>query len=77
MEWKEDSLQIFFSQMKNDQMAEKPRDPRHVYANPLMPEICPILALAISGSVLDLLMGKPSFSQEAINMRGSESILLE
>ena len=47
MEWKEDSLQIFFSQMKNDQMAEKPRDPRHVYANPLMPEICPILALAI------------------------------
>ena len=47
IEWKEDSLQIFFSQMKNDQMAEKPRDPRHVYANPLMPEICPILALAI------------------------------
>ena len=47
MEWKEDSLQMFFSQMKNDQMAEKPRDPRHVYANPLMPEICPILALAI------------------------------
>ena len=39
---------IFFSsQMKNDQMAEKPRDPRHIYANPLIPEICPILALAI------------------------------
>ena len=33
--------------MKNDQMAEKPRDPRHIYANPLIPEICPILALAI------------------------------
>jgi hypothetical protein len=26
---------------------EKPKDGRHVYANPLLPEICPILALAI------------------------------
>ncbi|OWZ03583.1 hypothetical protein PHMEG_00024660 [Phytophthora megakarya] len=33
--------------MKNDQSGDRPRDPRHVYANPLQPTICPILALAI------------------------------
>jgi len=47
MEWSEDSLCVFFSQMKNDQCAERPRDPRHIYANPLHPEICGILALGI------------------------------
>jgi hypothetical protein len=31
--------------MKNDQSGERPRDPRHIYANPLMPEVCPILSL--------------------------------
>ena len=36
-----------FSQMKNDQMGLRPRDPRHIYANPLMPEICPILSIGI------------------------------
>jgi len=33
--------------MKNDQTGERPRDPCHIYANPSMPEICPILALRI------------------------------
>jgi len=47
MEWREDALCIYFCQMKNDQLGERPRDPRHVYANPLAPEICGILALAI------------------------------
>lgn len=28
-------------------MGQKPRDARHVYANPLQPEICPVLALAL------------------------------
>lgn len=51
MEWKNNSLRIFFSQMKNDQFGEKPRDPRHIYANPLMPEICPILSLGNCNSV--------------------------
>ncbi|ETO69913.1 hypothetical protein F444_13574 [Phytophthora nicotianae P1976] len=32
---------------KNDQEGNRPRDPRHVYANPLTPSICPVLALAI------------------------------
>ncbi|ETK72455.1 hypothetical protein F441_20896 [Phytophthora nicotianae CJ01A1] len=33
--------------MKYDQGNDRPRDPRHVYANPLQPSVCPILALAI------------------------------
>ena len=47
LEWKEDALGIFFTHQKNDQMGQKPRDARHVYANPLQPEICPVLALAL------------------------------
>jgi hypothetical protein len=47
MEWREDALGIYFCHMKNDQLGERPKDPRHVYANPLLPEICPILALGI------------------------------
>eukprot|EP00834_Sanchytrium_tribonematis_P007834 NODE_780_length_3936_cov_0.468335.p7 type:complete len:102 gc:universal NODE_780_length_3936_cov_0.468335:2113-1808(-) len=47
MEWHEDSLGIFFAHMKNDQCGEKPRDARHIYANPLMPEICPIFSLGM------------------------------
>lgn len=45
--WENDSLGIYFCHMKNDQTGERPKDPRHVYANPLIPEICPILSLAI------------------------------
>jgi integrase len=47
MEWKNDALGIYFAHMKNDQYGERPREPRHIYANPLMPEICPILALGL------------------------------
>ena len=47
MGWREDALQIKFAQQKNDQLGEKPKDPRSVYANPIMPEVCPILALAL------------------------------
>lgn len=47
MDWSDDALTIKFAQMKNDQTGSLPRDPRHIYANPLMPHICPILALAI------------------------------
>ena len=47
MEWKEDALGIYFAHMKNDQLGERPRDPRHIYANPYRPEVCPILSLGI------------------------------
>lgn len=33
--------------MKNDQTGTESNAPRHIYANPLMPEICPILALGL------------------------------
>eukprot|EP00644_Phytophthora_capsici_P001362 jgi/Phyca11/105062/e_gw1.10.591.1 len=39
--------------MKNDQGGDRPRDPRHIYANPLRPEICPILALGIFWACTD------------------------
>lgn len=47
MSWIEDALGLCFAVMKNDQNGTQPRDPRHIYANPLQPEVCPILALAI------------------------------
>ncbi|ETK79216.1 hypothetical protein L915_14904 [Phytophthora nicotianae] len=37
--------------MKNDQAGDRPQDPRHVYANPLEPTICPILALGVYWSM--------------------------
>lgn len=47
LEWNEDHLGVYFVHQKNDQEGARPRDPKNVYANPLQPEICPILALAI------------------------------
>lgn len=45
--WNEDHLQIYFAHSKTDQSGDRPRDPRRIYANPISPEICPILALGI------------------------------
>ncbi len=47
LEWVEDALCIYLAQQKNDQNRERPWDPRHVYPNPLMPEICPVLSLGL------------------------------
>jgi hypothetical protein len=47
MQFTEDCLCIMFAQMKTDQFADRPKDPRHVYANPIMPEVCPMLALGV------------------------------
>jgi hypothetical protein len=47
IEFKEDALCIYFARMKNDQLGERPKDPRHVYANPILPEVCPLLALGM------------------------------
>ncbi|ETP36958.1 hypothetical protein F442_15187 [Phytophthora nicotianae P10297] len=38
--------------MKNDQAGDRPRDPQHVYANPLEPTVSPILALGVYWSML-------------------------
>jgi hypothetical protein len=47
VDWKEDSMIITFPKHKGDQTGEGLSNDKHVYANPLMPEICPILALAV------------------------------
>ncbi|KAH9153098.1 hypothetical protein AeRB84_004595 [Aphanomyces euteiches] len=52
MAWHEDALAIQFGHMKNDQEGERPKDPRHVYANPKSPDVCPILTLGVYFAVL-------------------------
>ena len=47
MSWMDDCLAVLFTHQKNDQDGERPRDPRRIYANPVMPEICPILSLGM------------------------------
>ncbi|POM77572.1 LOW QUALITY PROTEIN: Hypothetical protein PHPALM_5026 [Phytophthora palmivora] len=54
LSWDGDALAIHFGHTKNDQDSTRPRDARHVYANPFNPEICPVLSLAIYGAVLGL-----------------------
>ena len=44
--WKGDAVCIYFGVPKSDQEGDK-RVPRHIYANPDMPQICPILSLAM------------------------------
>lgn len=44
--WKGDALMVHVPAHKGDQTGER-AFPRHVYANPLNPNICPILALAV------------------------------
>jgi hypothetical protein len=49
MTWTEsfDSFSIYFSHSKTDQLGEEAKYPRHVYSNPLVPLICPILSLSV------------------------------
>ena len=47
MHWDADAMKIYLPVTKTDQRAERPRDAKHVYANPLQPAVCPILAMAI------------------------------
>lgn len=51
--WAEDALTIMFAHQKNDQNGMR-KDPRHIYANPFMPHICPILSLALFLAVTPL-----------------------
>ena len=47
LQWRNDSLAVFFAKTKSDQGGERLKDPLHLYANPAMPEICPVLALGL------------------------------
>eukprot|EP00924_Labyrinthula_sp_SR-Ha-C_P012242 maker-scaffold_10-snap-gene-1.13-mRNA-1 protein AED:0.20 eAED:0.20 QI:0/0/0/1/0.5/0.33/3/0/415 len=71
--WKEDALCIIFCHQKNDQAGEKARDPRHVYVNPLQPEICPVFPLACTAQSLDLEMA-PLFLVETISTTDLENL---
>ncbi len=54
MSWESDALGVIFVTSKTDLSGEKPRDPRHIYANPLIPEVCTITALGIYLLCFDL-----------------------
>ena len=47
LDWRDDSLLVTFAKHKGDQTGEGMSNEKHIYANPLQPEICPILALAV------------------------------
>jgi hypothetical protein len=66
MKVSDDSLGVIFAQMKNDQEGERKKHVRHVYANPEVPELCPILALAIYLMLSGFASGSPFvFGSEA------------
>ena len=45
MRWEEDHMKVYFPKHKSDQHGLTSSEPRHVYSNPLDPNICPIRAL--------------------------------
>ncbi len=45
--WENDSLVIYFAQSKTDQIGDHDQEPRHIFANPFQPEICPVLSLGV------------------------------
>lgn len=45
--WKDDCLTIEYARSKSDRKGHAKGNTKHIYANPEMPEICPILSLAI------------------------------
>ena len=47
LQWSGDSLKVTFAKSKSDQTGEGKSNVKNVYANPLRPEICCILAMAI------------------------------
>ncbi|KAF1779914.1 hypothetical protein GQ600_4634 [Phytophthora cactorum] len=52
--------QFWFGHMKNDQEGDRQRDPRHIFANPMEPDMCPILSLAIYFAVVGFNYGSYS-----------------
>ena len=45
VEWRHDSLVIFFAHSKGDQEGLNCTQPWHIYSNPLDPTICSVMAL--------------------------------
>jgi len=45
IQWRDDCLIIYFAHTKTDQEGLNMNEPWHIYANPLDPAVCPVLAL--------------------------------
>ena len=54
MRWELDSLVIYYAHEKTDQTQSRTDIPRHIYANPYQPDVCPILALGIYFLLVDV-----------------------
>jgi len=42
-----DTFQVFFEHSKTDQLGDKSKYPHHLYSNPLVPCICPVMSLTL------------------------------
>jgi len=47
IQWRDDCLIIYFAHTKTDQEGLNMNEPWHIYANPLDPAVCPVLALGL------------------------------
>ena len=47
IDWTQDCMTITYASSKTDKKGTKEGNTKHVYANPLEPAICPILAMAV------------------------------
>lgn len=63
--WRNDALGVVFPKMKNDQSGERPREPRHIYANPVIPSVCPILSLGIYFACFPIISSRKIFPGDA------------
>ena len=46
LEWSDDCIVIYFAYTKSDQTGLKKDEPWHIFANPLNPSVCAVLALS-------------------------------
>lgn len=58
IDWHEDCLVIYFHHRKTDQNGINKSEPWHVYANPLDPDICPVLSMGVYLLSLDTILSK-------------------
>jgi len=51
--WADDCMQLYIFVTKNNQDGEKSEHPKHIFPNPIIPFICPVLSLGIYFSLVD------------------------
>lgn len=67
--WQEDSMITY----ENNQDGSRPRDPKQVYANPTVPQICPVLGLGICFAVFGFLWMENCFMVETNTVVSTKS----